>query len=220
MTFLAGSPENQSEASVAAMAYLSLREEGKTQVTIAMVEARLALFARLSAVLPNLMAGAHYEIAALTEYSETEHGNPVEQGHEIVELRVGSQLRLGVKYKAPRVERMRALDADLVPVRMAISVTTDMPTDWDVLARYTKEASAASTDLAKFRVEEAVAPSEAATGDDDDETPGGGAERGGHSGCATASMTQSGEPRLVAWAPRSSTLAGGWAPAFRGASRS
>lgn len=64
------SEENLVEARLTAAAYMSLREEGKTQVTTESLFARLELLDRMATFWPSVKDNSHCRIKLLAEYCE------------------------------------------------------------------------------------------------------------------------------------------------------
>lgn len=80
-TWLESSPSNAMESRIGAFAYLTLREEGRTQVTSSMLEARSALIARSAAIFKSLSESMHDCTMLLSAFASDEKSpNPVECG--------------------------------------------------------------------------------------------------------------------------------------------
>lgn len=140
------STDNQVEAALASLAYVSLREEGRAQVSASMIQSRVALFHRLHATLPAILAGQHWQIIPLCVYKGNylqEYGNPIEKQYEICELHIDGSKRLGVKIPAPRGEKP-ARPAILERANMGPFVATSNQEDLDALVLLVQQAPDAS----------------------------------------------------------------------------
>lgn len=144
--FLCAAPENQVEAALASVAYVSLREEGRAQVSASMIQSRVALFTRLQGALPAILTGQHWRTIPLNEFKDRcieEFGNPIEQQYEICELQLDGARRLGVKIPAPRPTRPTR-PAILERANMGPFVASSDPEDFETLASWAQQAPLAS----------------------------------------------------------------------------
>lgn len=156
--FLHSSDENAQDGQLASLAYISLREEGRVQITTAMVQARVSLFGRVHSVLPEIMSTAHHQVVGIQEYAETmvsKFGNPVEK-FDIVQLRVDGALRLGVRLPAPRGDWC-VRNGPLEDVRMGPYVQSSEPKDMEVLKSFAESAAKIDRLMPAVATEEPVA---------------------------------------------------------------
>lgn len=94
--------ENLSEARATSAAYLTLRAEGRTQVSIEELFKRIELCGRIAAEWPTLKDGIHHQIALLEEHHKAHpDDNPVLAGCEVVQIELGGRKRSGVRHSAP-----------------------------------------------------------------------------------------------------------------------
>lgn len=129
--FLSATPENAQEGQVIALSYLTLREEGRTQINTQMVEARVLLFKRLQTLLPDIFEKLHYQVTPLEDFFErhmSDLGNPIEKGFEVVQIGVSGMRRLAIRHPVPRAGRL-ARTGGLGDVRMGDYVMSDTPKD-------------------------------------------------------------------------------------------
>lgn len=62
--------ENSTSALLAARAYLSLRDEGRTQISLEMILAREDLFHRIFTFMPRVTGATHFEVSSLQDFRE------------------------------------------------------------------------------------------------------------------------------------------------------
>lgn len=178
--FLTSSPENHQEGMLVSWAYVSLREEGRTQITTQMIEARLMLFRRMHTTMPSIFEKSHYQVTPLDEFYErriADLGNPIEKGFEIVQISLAGQRRLAVRHPVPRCDRLPRTGG-LSYVRMGDFVMTDSPADIQILQTI---ADQAPKQLLKCQV-----PDPADGGDDNGDRERAGMEADGEGMAATA----------------------------------
>lgn len=124
--------DHLAEARASAFAYLSLREEGRTQVSLDQLLKRVDLCERSAAMWDSLVGGKHSQIVLLQDFvAKNPDHNPVETC-EIVQLEVRGVRRLAVKHDAP-IQTDCAPRPGLDNVRMSLAVASDDPADWKLL---------------------------------------------------------------------------------------
>lgn len=135
------SPEDSLKAKVAYMSYISLREEGRTQVSLDSILARADLFMRLSATLPAVLSQGHSEVQLLCDFvNSSPTANPIEQQYEVVQVLAAGVRRLGVRVPAP-AQDPSATRPGLQDVLIAPTVRSDSEADWRLLADLAAQAA-------------------------------------------------------------------------------
>ena len=104
--FVSESPEQRKEAALAALAYLTLRSDGRTHVKTEQIDDRTQMLRHLAVLLPDVMGMSNYETVPLAIFKKTgsESGvdNPIAKGYEIVQILLGGKRRLGVRRPIPQ----------------------------------------------------------------------------------------------------------------------
>lgn len=135
------SEENLVEARLTAAAYMSLREEGKTQVTTESLFARLELLDRMATFWPSVKDNSHCRIMLLAEYCEKNPGaNPIAVC-EVVEVELQGSRRLGVRVPRP-LPSSPAVRPGVDNVKMSPSVRCDNSGDWELLENFASASDA------------------------------------------------------------------------------
>lgn len=138
------SQDNLSEAKMAAFSYLSLREDGRTQISCEMIVSRGELFQRAMTMLPSISQGIHTETASLEDFAKQgPPRNPLALGFEVVQMCIGNSMRLGVKYPSPSPSTSHGREG-LQDILMSPAVRTDSDKDWEMLTEYATSAPARS----------------------------------------------------------------------------
>lgn len=145
LKYIRESEENYHESAINSFAYMSLREEGRTQVSIEALLARVELFGRVASKLPTMSASVHFEVALLEAFCQQHPGiNPISRGHEVIQLRLDGCARLGVRYAAPQEQsRQPASRPDLTQIAISPAVQSSCASDWALLSRLAAEAGEA-----------------------------------------------------------------------------
>lgn len=140
--WVGGSAENLSEAKATSSAYLSLREEGRAQVSIDQLFKRIEFCDRIAAEWPAVREGVHSQISMLEEHHKAHpDDNPILAGCEIVQIEISGKKRLGVKHSAPlppSTSQRPAFDN----VKMSAALMTDEKSDWYLLEKLASKAPA------------------------------------------------------------------------------
>jgi hypothetical protein len=140
-------PQHGKEAMIYALAYRTLREESKVQITNEMLEHRadLLTYAHFKEM-PRIAQSGFQAIMLLQDYVE-EHPNvnPVAQRAEIVQMRVGGKFRLGVRVameRPPEDAGLPDVSAE-VPVALCTTrgTTTEEKGDLELLSRLAMAAA-------------------------------------------------------------------------------
>lgn len=100
VSWLEGSERNKAEARVFALAWMSLREEGRVHITFAMLEARGNFIRQVLEMSSSLDVARHgmHEYMLLSDYAAAHpQTNPVDDGMVFVQLRVAGQRGLGLQ---------------------------------------------------------------------------------------------------------------------------
>lgn len=177
------SAENASAALLAARAYLSLRDEGRTQVSLEMIIGREDLFHRIVAFMPRITDSTHFETATLQDFRERAPTvNPIEMKYDIVLMRVGSERSLGVRYPSVAQTPRDLVGIDLNEVLISPLVQSDRGGDWRLLADLASAAPRSDRSMSSPQAKankklksspsslsKACGSSRAATAQDDDE---------------------------------------------------
>lgn len=143
LKFLESAPEHKEEAALASLAYISLREEGKVHISAAMVDIRCGLLRRMATMVPQVLSESHYEVVPLQNFKDSaSYGNPVERNLKIVQVRDGSDRRLGVMTPCPRQDSAVSLGL-CARACMSASVQTDAQEDADLLLKFIEAAPVA-----------------------------------------------------------------------------
>jgi len=73
-----GKAENKEEAMAASLAYLTLREEGRIQISGEQIEARVTMVRRVAKAWPQIHGTGHHQMVPLTVFeSPGPDGNPL-----------------------------------------------------------------------------------------------------------------------------------------------
>lgn len=130
--------EQLEQARLAALAYLTLRSEGRTQQTLEMLDARVSMFKRLATDLADIFDGSHSEVVPIDEYNESIMGNPVSKQFKVVQLRLGSDRRLG--FVIPAAAHAKLPRSGIEHVHIGAHIATDKDSDLDQLRKFASEA--------------------------------------------------------------------------------
>lgn len=142
--------ENRVEARVAAIAYISLREEGRTQIAVEHLQAPSDLLIETARTLPSMLDSTHSEVCPLAEFAEAFPGrNLVQERCEVVQAFVGGSRRLAIKYAAPIAQAAVAPKSreGFDDVLIADCVHSDRHEDWKLLASFAASAVARTKEV-------------------------------------------------------------------------
>lgn len=132
LKWLQETPENIAEARSSAYAYLSLREEGRTQISIEQLFHRINMCERVVSSWPAIVAGRHYQIALPADVqAQPTTTNPLASG-EIVQVFVNNARRLGLRQDAPQPSTS-SVPPGLDHIKISPWVQSDDPLDWQIL---------------------------------------------------------------------------------------
>lgn len=127
-------PQSKQEAKLTCVAYLSLRDEGRTQIPLDALLARIDLFMRLHASLPGIINNVHKHVIPLQELMAMyPSDNPVETGYEIKQMLLNGVKRLCVECPAPLPAAGQPRGRSLDGVRIHPEVHCDSDSDWKLL---------------------------------------------------------------------------------------
>lgn len=144
--WMSAAPENAIEAKMSALAYISVREDGQTQVTLEQVMARSGMLVRMSTVVPGVLNSEHFEVVPLSELAEGSM-NPVSAQLEVLQISINGIRRLVVRWPVPRQIGGPA-QSGLHDVDMSPHVRSDGVSDWKLLERFASQAPARSREVA------------------------------------------------------------------------
>lgn len=124
---------NKSEARVFALAWLSLREEGRVRITFGMLEARGNFINQILQMAGSLDVARHgmNEYMLLADYvAANPQANPIDDGFVVVQLRIGGKRRLGLQVPVV-AEDKGVMTPQWAPKQMLLdpAVGSDEPSD-------------------------------------------------------------------------------------------
>lgn len=159
--WLENDPANRPAAKWATFAFMTLRSEGKTQISIEHLEARVSLLQVSMVELPKMLGAPRYTYMLLEDYCrQNPSTNPLAAGLHIVEMEVGGVKRLGVRVLQPQDHNSTARYP--ANVCIASGVVCNHPSDGELLMRV---ASAAP--MPKYEIGPSLAKARKRTLDDD-----------------------------------------------------
>lgn len=137
-------PSNLRHMALCSLAYVSLREEGRIQMTAGMVDQRLEALMKFGKAAEEASSTMHTQIVVIDDFGE-QSVNPVVVGAELVQVVVGGQRRLGFRTMAARPNGCIALPPQVVSRG---GLVTDCPEDLERLASFAAAAAKASDERA------------------------------------------------------------------------
>jgi hypothetical protein len=129
------------DSKIGAFAYITLRLDGRTHVTIDMLETRVKMLRLGAGIIQSSSASGFKQFILLDDLHRTHPQlNPVSMSKPILQLFVNGRRRLGVEMLCPR--DASTLWPSTLPCEVVMSpdVRTEVESDWTLLISYTQEA--------------------------------------------------------------------------------